>query len=95
MYGGGERLRHVHRGVEAFPALPWQATPPTTTEPTRERFHVRHVEDYEGDSLTCVFDDVVAANIKEYFPCSRCGVCDYNKGLAPLLVLYGLLLRHF
>ena len=34
-----------------------------------------------GDSPTCVFDDVVAANIKEYFPCSRRGVCDYNKGL--------------
>ena len=68
--------------LEAFPALPWQnnifdhyGNPPVRA------FTCDTSKITSGDSPTCVFDDVVAANIKEYFPCSRRGVCDYNKGL--------------
>ena len=68
--------------LEAFPPLPWQnniydhyGNPPISA------FTCDISKITRGDNPSCVFDDVVAVNIKEYFPCSRRGVCDYETGL--------------
>ena len=68
--------------LEAFPPLPWQnniydhyGNPPISA------FTCDISKITAGDNPSCVFDDVVAVNIKEYFPCSRRGVCDYETGL--------------